>query len=185
METWVASCDKCQKHKPNKPNHGQLIPLRTTYPFEIVGIDIQGPFKTSRAGNKYILVCIDYFTNWVEACPIKSEDAVTVADAILSLIITRHGCPEKVLTDKGTQFTSKLIQHLLKKFNIIKLETTAYHPQTNGKVERFNRFIATALSFLVNSQHDDWDKYIDLCLLAYRVTVNRIVNETLLFTLWT
>ena len=88
------------------------------------------------------------------------------------------------MTDKGTQFTSKLIQHLLKKFNIIKLETSAYHPQTNGKVERFNRFIATALSFLVNSQHDDWDKYIDLCLLAYRVTVNRIVNETPFYLLY-
>jgi hypothetical protein len=76
------------------------------------------------------------------------------------------------------QFTSKLIQHLLKKLNIIKLENSAYHPQTNVKVERFNRFKATAFSFLVNSQHDDWDKYIDLCLPVYRVTVNRIVNET-------
>jgi hypothetical protein len=52
-------------------------------------------------------VCIDYFANWVEACPLKSQDAVSVVDAILSLIITRHRCPEKILTNKGTQFTEK------------------------------------------------------------------------------
>ncbi len=56
-------------------------------------------------------------------------------------MISRHGCPTNVLTDQGAQFTAQVFQKLLKEFVIVKLEGNAYHKQTNGKTERFNRFL--------------------------------------------
>ena len=76
IKLWVNSCRKCTQHKRYKPhNHGLLMPITSLYPFQIVGIDIAGPFKRTNGGNKYILVCIDYFTNWIEAIPLKSLSA--------------------------------------------------------------------------------------------------------------
>ena len=66
LEKWVKSCEDCNKVKPSQPiHHGKLVPFNTTNPFEIVGLDIAGPFTTTDSGKKYILICIDYFTNWV------------------------------------------------------------------------------------------------------------------------
>jgi transposase InsO family protein len=61
----------------------------------------------------------------------------------------------KLLTDNGTHFSANIVQELLAALQVKKLWTTAYHPQTDGQVERFNRFLANALA--INSVDDDWD----------------------------
>jgi hypothetical protein len=185
VRLWVNSCIKCATHKriQNK-DHGQLQPISSSYPFEIVSIDILGPFTKSTNGNKFILVLVDYFTNWVEACAVKTIEAPEIADAIFKLIICRHGCPSKFLTNKGTQFTSNLFKYLCIKMGIQKLETTALHPQTNGKVEKFNHFIVNALATLSNKEQTNWDEMIDPCLFAYRSTISRIIDETPFFLIY-
>ena len=108
---WVKACLTCRKHKPAQPTyHGLLEPVKARSPFEIVGIDIMGPFRRTPKGNRYVLVFIDYFTNWVEACALKNIEAKEVADKFYKQIITRHGCPFKIITDQGTQFTSDLFR---------------------------------------------------------------------------
>ena len=67
--------------------------------FQLVGVDIMGPITRSTGGNKYILVCIDYYTNLIEAVSLKSLTADETAKAFFRAIISRHGCPDKVLTD--------------------------------------------------------------------------------------
>ena len=185
VNSWVMACEQCRKKKPFPPrNQRKLTPIKCSYPFELIGMDIVGPFKTSKNGNRYILTLIDYFTNWVEAAPIKTQNAEDVADALCNLIITRHGCPSKILTDQGTQFTSALIARLCKKFMIQKLQTSAYHLQTNGKVERFHRFLKNALSLITKPDQTNWDEMLDCCLFAHRITVNRTINETPFFLLY-
>jgi hypothetical protein len=127
---------------------------------------------------------VDYFTNWVEACPLKTLEAEEVAEKFYHHIILRHGCPTKVITDQGTQFTSKLFKRLCKKFNIFKIEASAKHPQTNGKTERFIRFLSTALATLIAKDQSDWDLRLDECLFAYRVTINHTIQETPFFLLY-
>ena len=102
-----------------------LQPIRVSYPFEVVGMDILGPIKRSRNVFKYVLVLVDLFTNWVESCPLRTLEAAEVAKKFYCTIITRHGCPNKVLTDQGTQFTSNLFKRLCKKFGIYKLECSS------------------------------------------------------------
>lgn len=89
-----------------------------------------------------------------------------------------------VITDQGTQFTSRLFKILCKKFNITKLECSSRHPQTNGKTERFNRFLTNALSTIINQSQSDWDELLDDCLMAYRVTIYNTVQETPYFLLY-
>jgi hypothetical protein len=78
VQNWVNACITCRKHKDAQPTfHGLLVPIKTYLPFQTVGIDIVGPIRRSSSQHKYILVCIDLFTNWVEAAPLRaatSED---------------------------------------------------------------------------------------------------------------
>ena len=181
---WVAGCLTCNKIKSTQPlQNGLLVPIRTSSPFEIVGIDILGPFKITKDGYKYVLICIDLFTSWVEATPLKSLTAEETAQAFFRLIISRHGCPKNVLTDQGKQFTSTLFQALCSEYGIKKLESTAYHHQTNGKAERFNRFLLNAMATQINKDHTNWDQLLDKCLMIYRVSISRMLDETPFFLL--
>jgi hypothetical protein len=185
IKRWVKACLNCAKVKPHQPKlNGLLQPFKASSPFEIVGIDILGPFKTTKSRSKYVLVCICYFTNWVEACPLKTIEAEEVAIAFYKLIITRHGCPFKVLTDQGTQFSSRLFQSFCDQFGLKKLQCSPKHPQTNGKAERFIRFLTNALATIVSKDQSDWDTLIDDCLFAYRVTINHTIQETPFFLLY-
>ena len=77
-------------------------------PFELLGIDIVGPLKLSKNNYIYILICVNDFTSCVEAIALNGISAVEVIQAFFKLIIARHGCPERLLSDHGTQFTSNL-----------------------------------------------------------------------------
>ena len=71
---WCAACHKCQKSKTPQPkSNGLLIPIESLYPFHILNMDIKGPYKVSKNGFKYILVCVDHFTSWPEAIPIQKR----------------------------------------------------------------------------------------------------------------
>lgn len=179
VSDYVAGCLKCQTRKPAPPlRHGELQPIHATHPLQIVGIDIMGPLQISYAGHKYILVMIDHFTNWVEAEPLKSLEADETVDVIYRRFICRHGCPKTILTDRGTQFTSDIFARFCVQSGIRHLKTTAYHPQTNGKTERFNRFIAIALSLVIDKNQKNWDHLLYPCLLAYHSTIHKHTEET-------
>jgi transposase InsO family protein len=185
LSRWVNACLLCAKRKPPQPkNQGLLHPVQASSPFEIVAIDILGPLNKTKRNYKYILVCIDLFTNWVEAGPLRTLEASETAEMVYRLIITRFGCPMKILTDQGTQFTSNLFKYFCEKLKITKLQASSRHPQTNGKVERFNRFIGNALAIGCNKQKNNWDDILDACLFAYRTTFNRTVDETPFYLLY-
>ena len=71
IKKWIRACVKCNQQKYHQPrNHGKLISIQTKAPFDMVSADICGPIKTTTNGNKYILVIMDMFTNWIEAAKI-------------------------------------------------------------------------------------------------------------------
>ena len=175
---WVAACKECFGHKTNQPLfHGLLEPIISTSPFELLGLDIKGPFKNSKNGYKYVLVCIDHFTSWVEAAPMKTITAKEVVEVFFKIVIARHGCPKKILTDQGRQLVGNVFKDLCDLFNIEKIETTAYHQQANGKTEKFNKFLTDTLALEINKEHSNWDELIDNVLFTYRVSLNRTLND--------
>ena len=104
----------------------------------------------SRQGNKYLLIVSDYFTRWVEAYPLPNSEAITVVQAFIEEFVSRYGIPRQIHTNRGSQFTSLFFKNICEIFRIEKTQTTAFHPQSDGIVERFNRTIEDMLSKAVS-----------------------------------
>jgi transposase InsO family protein len=77
------------------------------------------------------LVTIDYFTNWVEAEPIKNQTVDECVRAFFKSVISRHGSPREVMSDSGTQFLSGDFQKFCRNFKIKQRESAPYLHQTN------------------------------------------------------
>ena len=87
----------------------------------------------------------------------KTQTALEVAAKCLDYCLT-FGIRESVLTDQGSNFTSQIIESLWERLDVHTLRTTAYHPQTDGITERFNRTIKTMLTqFIKEHKQNDWD----------------------------
>ena len=139
VRSYCKFCLDCQKQKSPRPT--PIAPMQNiecSTPFEFVSMDICGPYPESANKNKYILVVTDHFTKWAEAYPIPNQEASTVAHKFEHFINT-FGYPKILLTDQGRNFESDLIREMCVRLNIDKRTTSAYHPQTNGQTERFNR----------------------------------------------
>jgi hypothetical protein len=185
ISNWVNACKTCSRVKANQPkSNGLLVPIVTSQPFEMVGMDIVGPFKTSTEGFNYILTCVDMYTSWVEAEPLKTITAQETCSAFFKVVIARHGCPIKVLTDQGKQFTSKLFNRICTQYHITHLESTAYHHQTNGKVERFHKFLENSLATIIKPDQSNWSGLVENCLFVYRATLSRMLDETPFFLVY-
>ena len=92
--------------------------------------------------------------------------------------LIRYGCTKIVISDQGREFVNRVSQEL---FEMTKTEhriSTAYHPQTNGLVERYNQTIQRALLKLVRKEQDDWDQYIDGVLFGYRTVVQKSTKKS-------
>ncbi len=104
----------------------------------IVSAHSVGPLPPSR-GFTYLLTCIDRFTRWPEALPLSAITAEAVAQAFISGWVACFGVPSTIVTDRGRQFESNMWNALMSLLGSKRARTTAYHPQSNGMVERFHR----------------------------------------------
>ena len=167
---YCRSCPSCQK----TIDKGRVPPVplskmsMVAEPFAKVGMDIIGPIiPTSTTGYQYILVMVDFATRYPEAVPLRRITAEAVAEAAF-VMWTRTGIPASVLTDRGTQFTGKVWEEILRLLAIKGLKTTPYHAQSNGLVERFNGTLKRMLRRLAQEKPKDWDRWIPALLFAYR-----------------
>ena len=114
-------------------------------PMECDAIDFTGRLPRTRSGNSVIMVVGDYLTKWVEALPIPDQTAGTVARTLVEQVITRFGTPLEIHTDQGREIEAGLFQGVCQLLGIQKTQTTPFHPQSDGMVERFNRTVTTML----------------------------------------
>lgn len=131
-------CGTCQQHKLTnlKPAGGlQSVPI--VDPGYMHGMDIMGPFPRSIRQNEYLLVVVDYFSKWVEVFPMRSAKSTSIVCILNKEIFSRWGTPAFIVSDRGTQFTSNLLDQLCKQWQVTQKLTTAYHPQSN-LTERIN-----------------------------------------------
>jgi len=172
---FVECCDVCQRTKERSTDTnrlGHIVNPSKAKPLEFWSVDIQGPFRTSTSGNRYIIVAIDYMTKYVEAACLKDCTAVSTAKFLVENIIMRHGIPKgmTLLSDQGSNFESKLIQELCELYSITKVRSSPYHPQGNGAVERENRSIKAMLRCYTLDDQSDWDKYLPQIIHARNTT---------------
>ncbi|GES96338.1 DDE-type integrase/transposase/recombinase [Rhizophagus clarus] len=143
IREYVKSCDSCQRRGKSKANQ-LLHPIVVHGPFYQVGIDFVGLLPITPNGNHYIIVAMDYMTKWPEARPVSRATAEETSQFIYEDIICRHGCPAKLLSDRGTHFNNQMVEKLLEKFGIKHLVI-----QTN----EWDRYIAPVLFTYRTSKH--------------------------------
>ena len=68
------------------------------------GVDFAGPLSLTKAGNKWVLVCIEHFTKWVELIPLPSKSSRDSAQGLLQGVLSRYDAPGEILTDQGAEF---------------------------------------------------------------------------------
>jgi len=140
IERYVKSCDPCQRRKENREF---VAPLGNTekpsVPFQVTHIDVTGPYPVTQRGNKFLLTFIDGFSKYVEAFAMVDQTGESWARIYESQIVTRHGSGSTLITDQGRSFVSAFFKETCRILGIRKVNTTSFHPASNGMVERFHR----------------------------------------------
>jgi transposase InsO family protein len=154
VRRYAQQCLSCQKSKVSR--HVHLAPEIIAVPqrrFEHVHVDLVGPLPQS-SGFSYLFTIVDRTTRCPEAIPLSGVAAADCAAALFSGWIQRFGLPSVITSDRGAQFTSSLWSALCSILSISHVKTTAYHPQSNGLVERFHRRLKEALQ--ARAAGPDW-----------------------------
>lgn len=138
--------------------------------FEKMSMDIVGPLPVTKAGNESILTIQDSLTKYSLDISLPNQQASTIADAFVKKFICIFGSPKGVLTDQGTDFLSNLLRRLAKCFCIRKFRTTAFHPQSNGSLERSHHVLAEYLKQFV-TKNAEWDDWLKLAPFSYNTSV--------------
>ena len=168
---FVRNCGACQRNKPaRKPKRAPVV-FPHSDRFDVVHVDIVGPLPVSSKGHAYLLTMIDRFSRWLEAVPCASLTAENMATLFLNTWVARFGVPARVISDQGRNFDSALFKRVLASLGCDKVRTTAYHPQSNGMVERSHRTLKESLRCLISTS-EDWEACLPLALLALRNAEN-------------
>ena len=108
----------------------------------------------------------------------RNHTAMTVAQALITHVLSRFGMPMQILTNQGSEFEGELFQELCKWFDIEKLRTTPYKASTNGMVERYHRTLNSILVKIVWDDPRDWCEKVPIAAAAYRTSVHEATGFT-------
>ncbi len=174
VKNYVSTCHLCQiAGKPNvtiPPYPLQPIAVPSE-PFHKIIIDIVGPLPKTKKGNEYILTILDPTTRYPEAFPIRKINTNTIVSK-LNHFFTTFGIPQTIQSDRGTNFTSVLFTEVLKELGIAQTLSSAYHPQSQGALERFHQTLKGLLRKFCHEQESEWDDALPYMLFAIREAPN-------------
>ena len=142
---WTRGCLVCTTRGMGRQTQALLTPIPVNDPFDRIGVDVI-QFPRSHGGNQYAVVFMDYLTKWPEVFAVPDQTAATIATLLVEHIVSRHGVPSEVLSDRGKAFLSALLREVELLLGFHKVNTSAYHPQTDGLVERFNCTLTAMLA---------------------------------------
>ena len=147
--------------------HPKLVSelVKPNFAWHTVLIDLIGPLPKSNHQHLYIIVAIDHLTKWVESRSVSNLGAITVAVFIIETIIHKHGCPQFILTDNATNFTSFVLPRLNKLMTIRGVLSTPYHPESNGMVEQVNSTFERILRKITTKHPSKWATFFSSAVL--------------------
>ena len=175
VEKVVSECDICQRSKTNRhAPYGLLQPPPTPgKAWKSIAFD----FIVKLPASKEPMTQVVYDSIWVVTCrttkyghfvPYKeSSDATELAYAFMRNIVSQHGLPDEIISDRDKLFTSKFWVSLMAQLGAHHKLSTAFHPQTDGQTERLNQTLEQYLRSYVNQKQDDWVQLLPLAEFAY------------------
>ena len=171
VRSWVSACVPCQRAKIIRHIRPpvEFVPMPGAR-FDHIHIDVVGPLPPSR-GFSYLFTIVDRYTRWPEAIPVADMTTPTLCSALLLNWVARFGVPLQMTSDRGSQFTSDLWSRMSELLGIRINATTAYHPQSNGIVERLHRRLKEALKARLVGP--DWFDQLPWILLGLRTTIKQ------------
>ena len=170
---WCKECHTCQLG--GKPN--QNIPQAPLHPipafdepFSHIIIDCVGPLPKTKSQNEYLLTIMCSSTRFPEAIPLRSIKTNTILKALIKFF-TLFGLPKSIQSDQGTNFMAHAFQQVMNQLGIKQYKSSAYHPESQGALERFHQTLKTMIKMYCIENSKDWDEGVHLLLFAVRESV--------------
>uniref|UniRef100_A0A3P9C6A9 Gypsy retrotransposon integrase-like protein 1 n=1 Tax=Maylandia zebra TaxID=106582 RepID=A0A3P9C6A9_9CICH len=170
---YCRSCHTCQIS--GKPN--QVIPPAPLHPIPVLGepfehilIDCVGPLPKTKSGHQYLLTLMCVATRFPEAIPLRTLKVKPVVKALVNFF-SIFGLPKAVQTDQGSNFMSRIFAQVLQSLGIKHRKSSAYHPESQGALERFHQTLKSMMRKFCLESQKEWDEGLPLLLLAVRESV--------------
>ena len=185
---YVDSCEECGSKKGNRlfsVGKRQNMPVELLLkPFSFIVVDAIGPLPITKDKKQYIITVVDYVTRFAEAFAVKDLKTSTWLKVLEDKIVSRYGVPINLLSDQGSNFVSDLAKDFYKTMGIHKMAGTAYHPETQGLVERFNGTLIRLIKMFVEENQKNWDVYLPRLLFAYRTAYHETLGDSPFYLLY-
>lgn len=166
---FISSCARCQQIKvDHQKTQGELMPLPIPdRPWLTIGGDFIVKLPLSSSYDS-IMVVVDHLTKSAHFIPAnKTWDAMELAKQFLASVFKLHGLPDKIVSDCGATFVSRFWTAVMTQLRIQPAPSTAFHPQTDGQVERTNAILEDYLRHFVSLKQDDWSTWLPLAEFSY------------------
>ena len=173
VKAFCRTCHTCQMvGKSNqRPPATPLKPIPVSAnPFSHVIIDCVGPLPKTKEGNQYLLTIMCLSTHFPEAIPLRNIKAPKIAKTLIKFFAL-FGLPKSVQSDQGSNFMSYLFQDVMAELGFKQVKSSAYHPQSQGALERFHETLKTMMRSYCLQEQKDWDECIPLLLFAAQEAV--------------
>nr|CAJ86189.1 H0306F03.2 [Oryza sativa] len=167
---YVALCDICQRVKAEHQRPaGLLQPLPIPeWKWEEIGMDFITGLPRTPSRYDSIWVIVDRLTKSAHFVPVKTTfDGKKLAELYMTHVVCRFGCPKKIVSDRGTQFTSRFWKQLHEALGTDLNFSTAYHPQTDGQTERVNQILEDMLRACALDFEGTWDRCLPYAEFSY------------------
>jgi hypothetical protein len=156
----VRCCPERQRNKPTAALPVATHPLpAANRPFECITLDWLSGCPKNKHKHDSVLNIVCKFSKWAITVPCDHEmDTDALCDILWKHVFSWTGLPHSILGDRDSRLTAKKMRALCSFLGTRLINSTAYHPQTDGQTENFNRILITALRALVNKYHTDWEE---------------------------
>jgi transposase InsO family protein len=184
VRDFVDSCATCQSTKPRPKSQVPLRPNQIpTNVWGIITMDFITDLPTSK-GYDSLFVVVDRLSKAVIVTPCnKTITAEGTAQLYLDNVWRRTGLPQQVISDRGPQFASKVMQEIWSKLGVKSTMSTAFHSQTDGETERVNQELEQYLRVFCNFQVDNWAELIPFMEFAHNARSHSATNRSS-FEVW-
>ena len=182
---FVSHCRKCQLNSNSRQDSAPLHPISPApLPFDRWAFDFIQDLTPSREGNTNILTAMDYATRWVVMKAVPNRESETVLKFFYDEIVSNYGLPSSVITDRAPYFLGGVFGQYLQDNNVKQLATSAYHPRTNGMIERMHRVLKDMLTKFCDGQLELWEAHLKSVAFALRTRIHNVTQESPFYLLY-